>query len=65
MYGLTCLAMIAGLTRFVSEKAENLQEKELYFRLMSQVKMNKYGYRTQNFANFDLALSCLMNEKYF
>lgn len=27
--------------------------------------MNKYGYRTQNFANFDLALACLMNEKYF
>ena len=56
--------MLKFFTGFSAKPVENPTEAEIYFRLQSIFKKNKFGYNTRFMSDFDLLLESVFNERF-
>ena len=63
-WGITAIGFLKFFIGFSKRPAENLDQKEVYFRLNTIFKKNKFGYNTRFMSDFDLLLEGVLNERF-
>ena len=63
IWGFTFIGIVKFLTQFKQKQEESKKEAEVYNRLLSVFNKNKFGFNTRIFADFDLFLEAMMNER--
>ena len=64
IWGLTFVGVIKFFTQFKRKQEESQKEAEVYNRLLSVFQKNKFGFHTRIFADFDLFLEAVLNERF-
>ena len=64
IWGLTFCGSIKFLLQFKTKEEENPKEAEVYNRMVSIFQKNKLGFHTRIFADFDLFLEAVLNERF-
>lgn len=64
IWAFTVISALKATTNFSKEKESDPRDKEVYFRLLTLFEKNKFGFNTRVFADFDVFLEAVVNERF-